>query len=100
MELLPDLSEPTVDEIELPPDACSLDFLRAVYRDRGQPMQRRMRAAIEALPFERPKLAVVANVHGFADQMKELARQRYGGGNVIDAKPVSKIPVEEPQSEP
>jgi hypothetical protein len=64
--------------------ATSLDFLQAVYRDPGQPMQRRMRAAIEALPFERPKLAVVANVHGFANHMKELARAS-GKSNVIDA---------------
>jgi hypothetical protein len=29
--------------------------------------------------------------------MKELARQRYGGGNVIDAKPIPKTPAAEPK---
>ncbi len=84
MQLLPDLSEPEVEEIELPADASSLDFLQAVYRNGQQPMQRRMRAAIEALPFERPKLAVVQNVYSFAAQMKEVARAS-GKSNVLDA---------------
>jgi hypothetical protein len=75
---------PETDEIQLPADASSLDFLQAVYRSSQQPMQRRMRAAIEALPFERPKLAVIATVHRFADQMRSIARAT-GKSNVIDA---------------
>jgi hypothetical protein len=100
MQLLPDLSEPEANEIELAADASSLDFLQAVYRNAQQPMQRRMRAAIEALPFERPKLAVVQNLYSFADQMREVARTRYAGGNVIDApRPaIPKTPATEPQS--
>jgi hypothetical protein len=72
------------DEIEVAADASSLDFLQAVYRNGQQPMQRRMRAAIEALPFERPKLAVVQNVYSFAEHMREVARAS-GKSNVIDA---------------
>lgn len=41
----------------------SLDLLQAIYRSTDQPMHRRMRAAIAALPFEHPKLAVTANVN-------------------------------------
>lgn len=71
MQLLPDLSEP---EARGPIEAASsLEFLRAVYSDPGQPMTRRMRAAIAALPFEHPKLAVTATIGpnaGFAASLE------------------------------
>src|SRR5258705_8522100 len=61
--------------------AGSLEFLQAVYKDPRLPLSTRMRAAESALPFERPKLAVVGNVNadgfGFAEKL-ELARQRAG----------------------
>jgi hypothetical protein len=53
----------TADEpelIELAPGETSLDFLQRVYRSVKQPMSRRMRAAIEALPHEHPRLGAVA----------------------------------------
>ena len=40
------------------------DYLREVYRDPRQPTHLRMRAAIEALAYEKPKLAVTAVVAG------------------------------------
>jgi len=86
--LLPDLSGPVrAPDAPLPPDATSLDFLQSVYRDHGQPLSVRMRAAIAALPFERPKLAVVATVGSFAAEMKTIARER-GRSMVIDARPL------------
>ena len=71
VSLVPDLNEESPALIEA---GCSLDFLRAVYADPGQPMQRRMRAAIAALPFEHPKLAVTASIgqnSGFAARLEE-----------------------------
>ena len=50
--------EPEV--IELTPSETSLDFLQKVYRSVRQPMSRRLRAAIEALPHEHPRLGAVA----------------------------------------
>jgi hypothetical protein len=52
-----------VDEqevIELAPGETSLDFLQAIYRSVKQPMSRRLRAAIEALPHEHPRLGAIA----------------------------------------
>jgi hypothetical protein len=72
------------DEVTVPDDATPLDFLQAVYRDSGQRMPRRMRAAEAALPFVHPKLSVAANVYSFAAQMEEASR-RIGKSNVIDA---------------
>jgi hypothetical protein len=66
----------------------SLEFLRAVYSDPGQPIARRMRAAIAALPFEHPKLAVTANIDGgpgFAARLEEaFRRSRAVAGPMIE----------------
>ena len=48
------------DAIELAPDEGSVELLQKIYHCSKQPIARRMRAAIEAAPYERPKLAVTA----------------------------------------
>ena len=44
------------------PKPTSLDFLRAVYLNNELPLSVRMRAAGLAIPYELPKLSVVANI--------------------------------------
>jgi len=72
-------------ELVIPPDATPLEFLRQVYTNPGQPMHRRLRAAIEAAPFVHPKLAVTASFDGksFAAAL-EGAIARSGKALVIE----------------
>jgi hypothetical protein len=74
-------------------DAHSL--LRSVYSNPDVPLQTRIKAAVEAIPFELPKLAVSAVIEGkdFAGRLeKAIARSheldRMNGAKVIEAKPV------------
>jgi len=48
--------------VELPPHGTALDLLRLVYRSATLPLSTRMRAAMAAIPYETPRLAVVAQV--------------------------------------
>src|SRR3982074_302692 len=67
------------------PEFDALGYLQAVYQGKIIAEGPRMKAAIEALPFEKPKLSASANVYSFASQMEEMSRIR-GQSNVIDAK--------------
>jgi hypothetical protein len=80
--------EPGSVGVEVPANATSLDFFRAVYRDARQPMPRRMKAAEAALPFEHPKPSVVATLDSFAERMEEMMERR-GMRTVIDATPTA-----------
>jgi hypothetical protein len=83
-------------EIEIPADGISLDLLRVIYRNNQLPLTTRMRAAIAALPFEVPKLAVTAVVseQDFATlldrrlkRLEELKLLEANGAKAIDAQP-------------
>ena len=50
--------------------ASSLELLRAVYMDPGQPLTVWLRAALGAIPFEHPRLTLTAQLNGTADRME------------------------------
>jgi hypothetical protein len=70
----------------------SLEFLQAVYLNEKLPLSVRMRAAIESLSYEHPKLMAVAHFNGnFADELdKKIDERRM---KLIEHVPV---PVPEP----
>lgn len=63
-----------------------MELLQAVYRDRGQPLSVRMRAATVALPFEVPKLSAVAVMNGddFGARMDRAIAASRGEMKVIE----------------
>jgi hypothetical protein len=89
-----------VDPLGLAPDATSLDFHRAVYRNASLPISTRQRSAIAALQFEHPKLAISAIIDekSFAYRLEKAIERtaRAVNGDVptnkmIEAKPVKSI---------
>jgi hypothetical protein len=65
----------------------ALGYLQAVYRGKIVAEHQRMKAAIEALPFERPRLSANANVAvGFGRHMERIGRAA-GQSTVTDASP-------------
>src|SRR5262245_8402870 len=76
--------------LQLRPEANSLSFLQAVYRNQGLALPVRMRAAIAALPFEVPKLAVTAVVSekDFAMVLDQRLK-RIAETKLIEAKPTN-----------
>jgi hypothetical protein len=61
---LPCFAEPenleAPEEPIAPEGETSLQLLQAIYKDKNQPLNVRVRCAIEALPFEVPKLSATA----------------------------------------
>ena len=76
----------------------SLEFLQSVYRDGGQPLGVRIRCAVEALQYERPKLTAVAHLEGSLYEALEKAIEKRANrpppSLMIDAKPVEPQPAE------
>jgi hypothetical protein len=78
-------------ELDIPSGANALEVLQAIYRSSDMPLHTRMRAAIAAIPFESPKLAVLATV-GADDFGAMLDRAVARSRRVIDVKPIPKEP--------
>jgi hypothetical protein len=90
MGLMPDLTLAR-PAIEVGPETTSLELLQAVYCSSALPLSTRMRAAIAALPFESPKLAVTAigpMSEGFALQLERAISR---SGKVIEAQAIKAI---------
>jgi hypothetical protein len=66
----------------------ALGYLQELYSDVRQPDWVRMKAAVEALPYEQPRLAVTAIVHGddFA-RLLDRAIERSNGARMVKALP-------------
>ncbi len=87
---LRELMRVEVEERE-PERITSLEYLQRIYRDPAQPISVRMRAAIESLPFENPKLSAMAvtamSSQDFASRL-ERAIARSNGARLIEAKAI------------
>jgi hypothetical protein len=73
-------------------------YLIGVYRGLIKPNGNRLRAAIAALPFEKPKLAVVASM-GKEDLVEALERARAAREKVIENYRPTQV-IEAPKVEP
>jgi hypothetical protein len=81
-----------MERFELDPNATSLKFLQTIYRSSAVPLTTRMRAAIAAIQFEHPKLAVTATIDGNNDFAAQLDRAIDRSRRVmIEAKPMISV---------
>src|SRR5262245_19964621 len=77
-------------QLDLGPNAISLDLLQAVYRDPTQQLSTRIRCAMACLPFETPKLLATAIVNegSFAELLDQWLK-RIEQMKLIDARPTN-----------
>jgi hypothetical protein len=86
------------DELAVIAKATPLEFLEAVYCNNELPLHTRMKAAVEALPYVHPKLAVTAVVEGkdFASLLdRAVARSKQVQAIAqIEARPIENAQVQ------
>lgn len=77
------------DPLNLSSDALSLEGLQAVYRNPSLPLAIRMRAMGMAIPYESPKLQMIANVDekSFANLLEQRLKRIEEQRKLIDQKP-------------
>jgi hypothetical protein len=79
-------------------DITALEYLQSIYRNPAESDGRRLRAAIEALPYEHPKLSAVAVGHftgqDFAARL-DRAIQRSAAGAPLKLIEAQVVQVEE-----
>lgn len=73
--------------LEVPDDCTPLEFLQAVYRCAKQPMQRRLRAAIEAAVYSHPKLSATAILGEDYASLLDARLARIAEPKLINATP-------------
>ena len=87
---------------EIDPSKTAHDYLKEVYQDPRLPTALRMKAAIEALPFERPKLAVTAMLDGqdiaalLDERLKRIAQAKPINGGSAAPAPNPALPPQVP----
>src|SRR6516225_6882224 len=95
------------EKIDIGPNGTSLDLLQAIYRDPGQELYVRMRAAMAAIPFEMPKLLATAQIteKDFAtlldQRLERMKRIEANGNKLIATQPQAQPePVDRPAGAP
>lgn len=81
-------TEPALVGVDIGTAGDSLELLQATYRDPSAERGVRMRAAIAALPFERPKLAVTVTTSSedLAARLEAMRRRRAAQPKLIEAR--------------
>jgi hypothetical protein len=86
------------EEPQGPEGETSLELLQTIYRDRKQPLNVRVRCAVEALPFETPKLSATAittmNGQSFAEALERAIARSNSPVPLLNG-PVMELPASE-----
>jgi hypothetical protein len=96
MNDFPEMEYKIQREDEILPEIDAHSYLQGIYRGQIKPSNSRLRAAIASLSFEKPKLAVVANVRE-NDLADRLMHALQASGRVINGRATQVI--EPPKAE-